>query len=424
MAKKLITCGACGTKNASRRTVCLRCGADLAIDLLPEQEEGQPSQPGREPFLRRTASFLKSLNLDDPKLTGATKGRRNVNRRRLIKILTAVAVLYVVILIAFVLWVIHDTKRNNWLIDRVADPAAAFLPNVSEDDWAAILASPNFASKSSEERISIANQQFAKIKALADAQLYDLKALQRWYQQTAADFKRYPVQKFVFAQGMETHYRDLRQSGFPKPSAWGVFWAVLFNKYAMLVALIGIPFVAILVLFIAGIIIAVFSRSLSLKWRALVIVLVVIILGEVWLIRNAAKHPVSLGLYSFVDSGDYISVQGTWTSNIKLAGPLQVTQLDCWREWNHCIEARAQILYGNLNVITVYWEIKNWGVEELTFKDIDHSLCKVQSLHVDRKSKIVTATNALKRPKLDSCINLEDDPVVTHLVAGYKLRYQ
>jgi len=85
-----------------------------------------------------------------------------VNRRRLIKILTAVAVLYVVILIGFVLWVSHDTKRNNWLIDRVADPAVAPLPNISEDDWVAILASPNFASKSSEERISIANQQFDK----------------------------------------------------------------------------------------------------------------------------------------------------------------------------------------------------------------------------------------------------------------------
>lgn len=238
-----------------------------------------------------------------------------MNRRRLIEILAALSVLYVVIWIGFVLWASHDTKRNNWLINREADPAAAPLPNVSEDDWVARIATPNFASKSPEDRLSIANQHFDKIKALAGGQGYDLKALQRWYQQTATDFERYPVQKFVFAHGMGTYYRDLRQSGFPKPSAWRVFWAGFFSKEAMLVALIGVPFVAILVLLIAGIIIAVFSRSLSLKWRALVIVLVAITLGEAWFVRDAAKRPVSLGLYNFYNSEDYISVEGTWTSN-------------------------------------------------------------------------------------------------------------
>jgi hypothetical protein len=342
----------------------------------------------------------------------------------LIEILTALSVLYVVIWIGFVLWVSHDTKRNNWLVDKEANPGAAPLPNVSEGDWVAILANPNFASNSPKERISIANQQFDKIKGLAGEQGYDLKALQRWYQQTATDFERYPLQKFAFAQGMETYYRDLRQSGFPKPSASRVFWGGFLTKDAMLVSLIGLPFVAVLVLLIAGIIIALFSRRLGLKWRALVIALIAIILGEAWFIRNAAKHPVSLGIYNFYDGGNYISAQGTWTSNIKLAAPLQVTKLDCWRQWNHCIEATAQILDGYLHVNTSYWEIRNWGAEELTFKDNDLSLCKVESLRVDRKSKIVTATNAPKRPKPDSCIGLGDDPIVSHLVDDYKLRYE
>ena len=31
MADELVTCGACGTKNASNRTVCLSCGGDLSL---------------------------------------------------------------------------------------------------------------------------------------------------------------------------------------------------------------------------------------------------------------------------------------------------------------------------------------------------------------------------------------------------------
>jgi hypothetical protein len=346
-----------------------------------------------------------------------------MNRRNLIKIIFGSFVLYVAIWVGFVLWASSITRSNDWLVDKEADPAAAPMPNVTEDDWVAILADPNFAAKSPEKRVAIANQQFDKIKALAGEQGYDLKTLQRWYQQTATDFKSYPVQKFVFAQGMETYYRDLRQSGFPKPSKWR-FWDDFFSKDAMLFALIALPFVAPLVLLIAGIIIAVFSRSLSLKWRALVVALLVIILAEAWLISYTKKHPVSLGFHNFHDSGNYISVEGTWTSNTKLAAPLQVTRLDCWRQWNHCIEATAKILDGHLYVNTSYWEIRNWGAEELTFKDHELSLCKVESLRVDRKSKLVTYTNAPKRPKPDSCKGMENDPIVTHMVDGYKLQYR
>ena len=226
-----------------------------------------------------------------------------MGRRQLIKILTALSVLYVVIWIGFVLWASHDTKRNNWLIDKEADPTSAPLPNVSKDDWVAKLADPNFVSKSLNDRIVIANQHFEKIKNLADEQGYDLKALQTWYQRTAADFERYPVQTFVFAQGMKTSYRDLQKTGFPKPSFWRVFWRVFLTKDAMLFALIGLPFVAILVLLVAGICIALFSKSLSLRWRALVLALIAIIFAEAWLIRNKETRPVSLGLYNFGEIG-------------------------------------------------------------------------------------------------------------------------
>ena len=347
-----------------------------------------------------------------------------MNSRRLNQILAAASGLGVVIWIALGLWASHDAKNKNWMVDQEADPAVAPLPNVTADDWVAILADPHFASKSREERMSAANQRFDKIKGLADEQGYDLKALQRWYQQTATDAERYPLEKFVFAPGVETYYRDLRQSGFPKPSTWRVFRANVLNGYAVLIVLIGLPIVGGLLWFLAGIVIAVFSRRLSVKWRVLIIGLVAIILGEAWLIKNTQRHPVSLGLFTFYDGGDYISVEGTWTSNVKLAGPLQVTRLDCWHQWNHCIEATGRILGGQLSVNTNYWEVTNWGANELTFKDNGSSICRIEKLHVDRKSEIVTYTSASKRPKPDSCKSFEDEPIISHLVDGYKLRYQ
>ena len=347
-----------------------------------------------------------------------------MNRRRLIKILAALSVLYVAIWIGIVVWAFNDTKRNNWLVDKEADPATAPLPNVSKDDWVAILATPNFVSKPLNERIAIANQHFEKIKDVASEQGYDLRALQAWYQETATHLERYPIKTFAFAQNMKTAYRDLQNSEFPKPTFWTVFRSGLFTKGVMFSALVALPFVAILLSLLAGIFIAVFSKSLSIKWRVLVLALVVIILAEAWLIRNEQRHPVSLGFYHFYDAGNYLSVQGTWSSDTKLAAPAQTTKLDCWRQWNQCIEATAQVFEQHLSISTSYWEIKEWLPDEVTFLDNDSSVCKIDSLRVDRKGKIVTATNVPKQPISDFCKSIGDDPIVSHLVDGIKRQFK
>src|SRR5690242_10332906 len=171
-----------------------------------------------------------------------------MNRRNLIKVICGMIVLYITVWIGFVWWLTNRYTEKHWLVDIDADPAAAPLPNVTKEDWVAKLADPNFASLSQAERIIIADERFAKTKALAEGAGYDLKELQRWYRQTAVDFARYPVRKFVFAQGMETDYRDLRESGFPKFSRFQVFWELFFSKYSILIALVALPFAAILLL--------------------------------------------------------------------------------------------------------------------------------------------------------------------------------
>src|SRR3990172_4311612 len=135
----------------------------------------------------------------------------------------ALSILYVVMWIGLTLWVSNDTDGNNWLIEMEADPFAAPLPNVVEDDWVAQLANPDFVSQSPNARVVIADQYFEKIRNLADEQGYDLKGLQEWYRQKATNAERYPIQEFVFAPGMRTNYRELRNSGFPKPSSSRVF---------------------------------------------------------------------------------------------------------------------------------------------------------------------------------------------------------
>lgn len=55
MAHELITCGACGAKNASHRTVCLSCGGDLPIS-----KDG--TEAARQPFVKRVRSLAKNLN--------------------------------------------------------------------------------------------------------------------------------------------------------------------------------------------------------------------------------------------------------------------------------------------------------------------------------------------------------------------------
>src|SRR3990170_9014891 len=85
----------------------------------------------------------------------------------------ALSILYVVVWIGLTLWVSNDTDGNNWLIEMEADPFAAPLPNVVEDDWVAQLANPDFVSQSPNARVVIADQYFEKIRNLADEQGYD-----------------------------------------------------------------------------------------------------------------------------------------------------------------------------------------------------------------------------------------------------------
>lgn len=343
------------------------------------------------------------------------------------KILTPLAILYVVILVGGCIWAASLTKNNYWLIKKEANPTAAPFASVGQDDWVAILATQDFAAKSQDDRTFIANKQFEKIKGVAGEVGYDLKALQAWFQKTATDFERYPIREFktsILGQDIvQAVYRDLHQSGFPKPSVARVFWRYFFNKGSWGVGLIALPFIIIPILVITGIGTAFLSKKLFLKWKILLGALITVILIEGWVIGYHSKHPVSLGTFLFYDAGNYVTAEGTWTSDTKL-DPLQVSKLNCWQDRNQCIEATADVSGGFLSVRMSYWDVENWGQDEITFREITSAMCVNERYRIDRKNKIISYTRATKQPKPDSCAGIQDEPIVSYLTDGIKLQFK
>lgn len=340
------------------------------------------------------------------------------------KFLAPLAVLYVVIWVGFCGWAASNNKHNYWMVEREMHPETSALPRLDKDDWCAILASPAFTSKSKGERDALVEWKFRDMKGVAEGIGYDSQAVHSWLQRTAINFESYPIETFVFMQGMEDRYRDLRNTGFPKPNVWRVFLRHLFSKTSMGFALVALPFIGIPLLIVTGVVLALFSKTLANRWKVLVVSLIAVGLFEAWVIGFTQKHPVSLGIFDFSDNGNYVMVEGTWTSDTDVANPLQISKLDCWQNWGYCIEANARVSNGYLRVYTDYWEVTDWGQDVLTIKDRESALCVNESLRIDRKNKVAIFTRATKQPKPDSCADISDEPIVMHLADGIHVQFK
>ena len=161
--------------------------------------------------------------------------------------------------------------------------------------------------------------------------------------------------------------------------------------------------------------------------KIIIPILILIILAEGYALNYFTNHPVNLGMFSFTDLGDdprigLITIKGTWTSDTKLGQPLQTTSIECWQRYNNCIETTAQIGSGNvLNVFTEYWEIEDWGKDEIRLKEHSSFTCVNYNMTIDRKNKTVVSVRSTKNPKPDGCEAFQDEPIYLHLTDGYKL---
>jgi hypothetical protein len=168
-----------------------------------------------------------------------------VNRQKLVKYFILSPILYTIIWVVLSVWEVQESRKNDWLVNIEADPAAQPLPFLDKDSWSARLASPNFASMAIDARLAAAKLQYEEKKVIASQQGFDLKALEAWYNNTATNFERYPVKTFTFSQNQKDYYRDLSESGFPSPSVLRVFGRAFFSWNALF-ALVGVLFVAFL----------------------------------------------------------------------------------------------------------------------------------------------------------------------------------
>jgi len=318
---------------------------------------------------------------------------------------------------------IRDSQGDNWLVEQHVTPDAAPIPALLEDHWCRIVADDTFMNLSRSERRRVADRIFRDIEALAQEQGWHSYELQRWFRETAERPERYPILRYSLGTGRTIAYRDLRESGFPKASALKLLMREVFRSEFGIYALLAAPFMFLPYLFVVRTVDAISARGPALRWDVLVGALIVVAVLEGVMMRPLWSQPVALSGYHFLDTDSYVAVSGKWTSNMPLASQEQVTQLECWREWNHCIEATASVYSNGLNVNTTYWQIADWGEGVIVAKDRE-TACAVTTLIIDRKKEIVVSTRATKKPKPRGCGHVSEGPMVLRLTDGFKLRFR
>ena len=175
------------------------------------------------------------------------------------------------------------------------------------------------------------------------------------------------------------------------------------------------------------------TTQLGVKWRILLLLLVLIILGEGYIIGLQNKHPVSVPFFfTFSDLENseperfpnlgLVSVSGSWISNVKLAGQLQTTKLDCYKHIGYCIEATAQVIMGNsLFSHLELHEITFWSMDEIRTKNTQFS-CVEYTLKINRKGKTVTSERTTISPRPEGCEGFQEEPIFMHLGGGSEIK--
>lgn len=174
-----------------------------------------------------------------------------------------------------------------------------------------------------------------------------------------------------------------------------------------------------------GILRAIASKQIQLRWKILIASLTVVSCLLIYLLSVVEKssirvlptfHIGDIKKSGFTDT--YVTASGTWLSNIKLATPIQTTKIDCWRDKGLAIVTDAQLFGPQLFVDNTYYEIDKWTDDEITFKDCDASIYCMYRLHIDRKNKAVTLMRYTKEPKSEGGEGIQNEPIFMHLGDG------
>jgi peptidoglycan hydrolase-like protein with peptidoglycan-binding domain len=133
--------------------------------------------------------------------------------------------------------------------------------------------------------------------------------------------------------------------------------------------------------------------------------------------------PVSLPFYYFSDQfwDSYVFAEGTWViENDKQAFPLQATSIHCNRQWNHCIDATAEVMMGNQLFVDIdYYEVERWDEHEIVTKPKEN-LCTRYTLRLSRSQKTVTGLR-ITTTTGKGCESIEEKDLTLRLVSGLEV---
>jgi len=156
---------------------------------------------------------------------------------------------------------------------------------------------------------------------------------------------------------------------------------------------------------------------------------VIVITAESWFIYaiyNVEKRIIPLNYFIF-NNGDgwvsvgyddtYVSAEGTWISDAKLANPIQSSKIICFQDSMLCIEARGEVSdSGHLIVDTNLFDIETWNDREIVTKPDDSAFsCTRYIMRFDRTQKQVSATRTTIK-NTDECAVVDNQPI--HLYLG------
>ncbi len=146
------------------------------------------------------------------------------------KFVTDLIALYVTVLVSLSAWYVHVTGEARSRLEKEMSSFAPTRFNLDDKQWCARVATQWFCSRPTSERISLAEGKLQSIRHRAVRLGYDLDALSSWLYETAIHFQRYPLRTYGTSEPVI--YRDLTNSGFPKPHPFKLFLKTLISGFS------------------------------------------------------------------------------------------------------------------------------------------------------------------------------------------------
>lgn len=353
------------------------------------------------------------------------------SKLKLRKVYFSLLALYAVFFLGWGIWANLDGYKNSsWLLKKHADPYASTIFVNPENDWCGLIALDEFIRLTPEQRTAFSSRFFDKeILGLIPSSGLSENEMREWFKETAINAEKYPIKEVVLSYA-KINYRDLKESGFPKQHynivVRETILGLLGSKAGILVTLCIIGVGALGLLIFMSLIYYLFSKEIPIQCKSLIILSVIIIVALVIWIQRLEKDVVIApsGFNDFFVHNGYVSASGTWESNVKMAWPLHIVKLECFQDKNFCVEATASKSDNYVRVDTDYWDITDWGNDEIKVADNESSICASIHLRIDIKNKSVTKVASIKQPTTDECKSLEKEyPLVQTLKSWFDIKH-